>query len=124
MPVMPDRPATTLCHASSTVLPTGLTMPSPVTTTRRWDKLRLLREVALDVVDGLLHGGDLLGVFVRDLGLELLLERHHELDRVERIGAEVVDERRFVLDLRLVHPELLGDDLLDARFHVVHADSF
>ena len=67
--------------------------------------------VRLDVVDGLLHGGDLLRLLVRDLGLELLLERHHQLDRVERVGAQVVDERRLVLDLGLVHAELLGDDL-------------
>ena len=42
---------------------------------------------AVDVVDGLLDGGDLLRFLVRDLALELLLEGHHQFDRVERIGA-------------------------------------
>jgi hypothetical protein len=76
--------------------------------------------VRLDVVDGLLDGGDLLRFLVGNLGLELLLEGHHQLHRVERVRAEVVDEGGFILDLRLVHPELLGDDLLHAWFDVFH----
>src|SRR5207245_10454077 len=52
--------------------------------------------------------------------LELLFESHHELDRVERIGAEVVDKRGCVLDLRFVDAELLRDDFLDALFNVFH----
>src|SRR6185503_1452443 len=52
--------------------------------------------VLVDVVNGLLDGGDLLGVLVRDLRLELFLERHHELNGIERVGTEVVDERRVV----------------------------
>src|SRR5438034_2957641 len=35
MVAMPDRPASRLAQPSATVLPTGLTSPSPVTTTRR-----------------------------------------------------------------------------------------
>ena len=106
-------------------------MPRPVTTTRRLDKCRTARTrgaqrlaVGLDVVDGLLDGGDLLRFLVGDLGLELLLERHHQLDGVERVGAEVVDERRFVLDLGLVDAQLLGNDLLDPLFDVLHYVSF
>src|SRR3989441_7341703 len=76
--------------------------------------------VRLDVVDGLLHGGDLLGFLVGNLGLELLLERHHQLDGVERVRPQVIDERRLVLDLGFVDSELLGDDLLDALFDVFH----
>jgi hypothetical protein len=75
----------------------------------------------LDVVDGLLHGRDLFRFLVGDLGLEFLLERHHELHGVERVGPQVVDERGVVLDLRLVHAELFCDDFLDALFDVFHA---
>src|SRR5512145_487115 len=126
MRAMPDLAAVMLAQASSTVLPTGQTIPRPVTTTRRRDKRvpgagsGLLAAMGLDVIDCLLDGGDLLGLLVRDLGLELLLERHNELDRVEGVGAEVIDERGFVLDLGLVDPELFGDDLLDAWFDVLH----
>src|SRR5438270_924333 len=73
------------------------------------------------VIDSLLHGGDFLGVLIGDLGLELFFERHDELDRVQGIRTEVVDERRFVLDLGLVHAQLLGDDLLDSLLYVFHA---
>src|SRR6185295_8731665 len=37
----------------------------------------------------------------------------------ERISAQIVDEGGFVLDLRLVDAELLGDDLLYSLFNVV-----
>src|SRR5690606_35677830 len=63
-----------------------------------------------DVIDRLLHGCDLLGILIRDLRLELLFECHHQLDRVERVGAEVVDEGSVVRDFLLFHPQLLGDD--------------
>src|SRR5689334_6959053 len=96
MRVMPDLPARQFCQASATVLPIGQTAPSPVTTTLR--RVTLALAVRLDVVDRLLHRGDLLGLLVRDLGLELLLQRHHQLHGVERIRAEVVDERRLGLD--------------------------
>src|SRR5678815_4657315 len=82
---------------------------------------RLFFQVRADVVDRLLDRRDLFGVVIGNLGFEFLLERHHELHRVERIGAEVVDERGFVLDLRLVHAQLFGNDLLDALFDVFHA---
>src|SRR5437588_226089 len=76
--------------------------------------------VRLDVVDGLLDGGDFLGFLVGTLGLELLLQRHHQLDGVERVRAQVIDERRLVRDFGFVDSELLGDDLLDALFDVFH----
>src|SRR3954463_9509710 len=127
MRVMPDFPASALAQASAALLPMGQTMPRAVTTTR----LRLTcflpsgkasgLGVPLDVVDGLLDGRDLLGFLVRDLGLELFLERHHQLDGVERISAEVVDERGLVLDLGLVYAELLGNDFLNGLLDVLHA---
>src|SRR5688572_6763708 len=118
MRVIPDLPARAFCQASATVLPMGQTMPRPVTATLRRDTSLL--GVIFDVVDGLLDGGDFLRLFVGDLGLELLLERHHQLHRVERVGTEVVDERGLDLDLALVDAELLGDDFLDALFYVFH----
>src|SRR6185503_10496700 len=120
--VMPGVPARARSQASETVLPSGLMIPSPVTTTLRrvTEDFALCLRVRFDVVHGLLDGRDLLGFLVGDLGLELLLERHHELHGVERVGAQVVDERGFVLDFGLVHAELLRDDFLDALFDVFH----
>src|SRR5688572_31085191 len=95
MRVMPDWPARMLFQASGAPMPTGQTVPRPVTTTLRRDKCAPQISglgMALDVVDGLLDGGDLLGFLVGYLGLEFLLEGHYQLHRVERIRAEVVDE--------------------------------
>src|SRR4051812_2446528 len=93
---MPDRPARMSPQPSSTLLPTGLTRPSPVTTTRRRviaaaPKLQGMRKsgssrllVLYCVVDRQLHGGDLLCFLVGNLDTELVLEGHHQFDRVER----------------------------------------
>src|SRR5690348_16154994 len=130
----PLTPFSRLSQAATTVLPTGETTPSPVTTTLRFDMVvssgrarrrsgvaaGLLLDVALHVIDGLLDGGDLLGLLVGDLALELLLEGHHQLHVVERVRAQVLDEGRLGLDVGFGDAELLGDDLLDAGFNVVH----
>src|SRR5690606_37222066 len=102
---MPDFPARMFDQACGMSLPTGLTIPSPVTTTRRRvmsnaDPKGSGLQVSLDVVDRLLDGRDLLGFLVRDLGRELVLEWHHEFDSVERVRARVVDGDGFVLDFR------------------------
>src|SRR5262249_36962649 len=65
------------------------------------------------VVDGLADGLDLLRVLVRDLDPELVLELHDQLDEVEGVGVEVLLEGSLLGDVRLVDPELLGEDLLD-----------
>src|SRR6188474_2393755 len=70
--------------------------------------------VPVDVVDGLPDGLDLLGVFVRDLDPELVLELHDQLDEVEGVGVEILLEVRLIVDLALLHPELLAQDLLHA----------
>src|SRR5574343_461034 len=137
---MPDWPATRLVQDRSTVLPTGVTSPSPVTTMRR----RVMRkwgfgsghagrdaaacrpsglDVVLRVIDRELHGGDLLGLFVRDLHAELVFERHHQLDGVQGIRAQIGDESLLVGDFGFGHAELLGNDLLDACCDVAHDSS-
>src|SRR6266542_3234051 len=67
--------------------------------------------ILLDVADGVAHRGDLLRVLVGDLEVELLLESHDQLDRVERVGAQVLDELRVGIDVVLLDSELLDDDL-------------
>src|SRR5215470_1110856 len=106
---MPDLPCVSADQNSSTVLPTGVSAPRPVTTTRRGSTV--LR-VVLDVLDGVADRHDFFGILVRDLDVEVLLEGHDELDGVEGIGAQVLDELRGRSDVVLLHPELLDDDLL------------
>src|SRR5262245_35215348 len=70
--------------------------------------------VLLDELDGVGDLLDLLGVLVRDLHAELLLEAHDELHQVEGVGVEILDERGLGSDLLLINAELLDDDLLEA----------
>src|SRR5277367_5196266 len=67
----------------------------------------------LDIVDGILHGRDLLGVLIRNVEVERFFERHHQLDYIKRVGAEIIDKARGGIDLGFIHPQLLYDDLLD-----------
>src|SRR5262245_38165306 len=108
---MPLAPLLMAAHTGSVPIPTEVTNPTPVTTTRRFKRgpLRLL--LRLDVVDGVLYGLDLLGVLIGDVEVERLLERHHKLDDIERVCAEVIDETGCGVDLGLIHAELLDDDL-------------
>src|SRR6187455_1759317 len=145
MGLMPLLPARIADHAVAMSLPTGETIPSPVTTTRRLDTLSsmkcgvmgegggagvylrthargtCLRLAAIrDVADCLAHSGDLLGVLVRDLDLELFFERHHQLDRIERIGTEVIDERSVIHNLLSLDAQLFGDNRLHLLFNRAH----
>src|SRR5216683_7097658 len=70
--------------------------------------------VFLDVLLSVAHALDLLGILVRDLHPELLLETHDELDEVQGIRVQVIDERGLGLHIPLVDAELLDDDLLQA----------
>ena len=67
--------------------------------------------VLADVIDGIGDGANLLRVLVGNLDVEGLFESHHELDGVERIGAEVIHEGSARRNLALVHTQLLDNDL-------------
>lgn len=63
----------------------------------------------LDHVRRFLNGGDLLGTFLVERDFELLFERHHDFDGVERVGAEV-DKLGVGGDGVEIRAELLRDD--------------
>jgi hypothetical protein len=60
---------------------------------------------------------------VRDLDAEFLLERHHQLDGIEAVGAEIVDERGALGDLVLLDAQVLHHDLFDALCDIAHLGS-
>src|SRR5271165_1202301 len=119
MAPMPLSPRIRRRQTCSTPTPSGQAMPIPVTTTRR--PLNAPNGVTkgsgglllLDVVDRVLHRADLLGRVLGDLDAEGFLEGHHQLDRIEAVGPEIVDERRFGRDLALLDAEVLDHDLLN-----------
>src|SRR6266567_5682919 len=84
MGAAPLAPATSCCHTSGAVLPTPHTSPRPVMTTLRFTGLLAFRGlfVLLDVIDGVLDGLDLFGVFVGNLQIEGLFELHHQFHHV------------------------------------------
>jgi len=70
--------------------------------------------------DGVAHRHDRLGRVIGNFDAEFFLESHDELDRVERIGTEVVDEIGIVHDLVGIHAEMLHDDLLHTLGDITH----
>src|SRR3546814_18358127 len=70
-----------------------------------------------------LDGRDLLGSIVGDFDAEFFLERHHQLDDVEAVSAEIVDEARVLGALVGLDAELLDDDLLPALGGLAHVPS-
>src|SRR5262249_32592581 len=56
----------------------------------------------------------------RDLAPELFLKRHHQLDGVEAVGAEIIDEAGVFGHFRFVDAQMLDDNLLDPISDVTH----
>src|SRR5215813_2697779 len=131
---MPDALFSRRFQTFSDPTPSGDTMPKPVTTTRRMIGLRSIlpfqgclmtafsprssaqggerrrsrsARLRLDVFDGILDGLNLLGGIVGNFAAELFLERHHELDRIQTVRAQIVDEGSGVRDLGLLDAEVL-----------------
>src|SRR6185503_19147091 len=125
-------------HVSSTVLPTGVTRPRPVITTRRVKSellgkslslaadergqthicaysrssaAKFLLLVLVDVVISVPHTLNLLSIFVGNFNAKLFFKTHHEFDRVQRVGAEVVDKSRVWRDFVLIDTKLIDDNL-------------
>src|SRR6185312_283609 len=123
----PDCPWSSRFQTFSAPIPSGVTSPMPVTTTRfmRCYRMTLVRArpallVRLDEADRILDGHDLLGRIVRNLASELLLERHHQLDRVEAVGSEIIDEAGVVRHLGLVDAKMLHHNLFYSLGDIAH----
>src|ERR1700730_8681353 len=132
---MPDSPAVSRFQMFSVPMPSGVTRPMPVTTTRFMLVCRAVRGatelplpipsaaaslVPFDEAYGVLDGDDLLGGVVGNLAPELFLERHHELDGVEAIGPEIVDEAGVFGHLGLVDAKMLHHDLFYSVGDIAH----
>ena len=71
-----------------------------------------------------LDGDDLLGRIVGNLAAELFLERHHQLDRVQAVSAQIIDKARVFSHLGIVDAKVLDDDLLDPLGDVAFIRNF
>src|SRR6478672_7986839 len=113
----PDRPPRSPCQEESTSFPTGVTRPSPVTTTRCG---KLLSHLFVEIRHGIADGAELFRFLVGDIDVELLLERHHQLNGVETVAAEIFHETGIARELLAFDAELFDNDILDLLFHVAH----
>ena len=77
----------------------------------------MLFRVLLNIIDCIADAGNLLSILVRYLDVELFLESHDQLNRVERVRAEIVYEARIRRDLGFVDAQLIHYDLLDPLFN-------
>src|SRR5712671_3151638 len=135
-------------QVGSTPQPSGETMPRPVTTTRlilttpgpdlrtlttsRWtvqsrsgrlrqhragaSALRVLFEKFCRVTDG----QDRLRGIVGNFTSEFFFKRHHELDSIEAVGAEVVNEARVVDHFFGFNTKVFDHDLLNPLANLAH----
>src|SRR5581483_4672138 len=77
---------------------------------------RLLSFMLIDVVVRVAHALNFFGVFVGNFYAELFFETHDQLDRVERVGAEVVNKPRVRRNFILIDTEFVNDDLFYFSF--------
>src|SRR5258708_26096540 len=75
--------------------------------------------VSLDIGDDVLDGADFLGVLVGDFDVEFLLQRHHQVDDVERIRVQVRDKRGLRGYFVGGHTQLLAYLLANFGFDVL-----
>src|ERR1700720_2538138 len=75
--------------------------------------------VSLDIGNNVFDGADLLGVFVGNFDVELLFQRHHQLDDIERVRAEVLDERSLGSYFVSGHTQLFANFLANFGFDVL-----
>ncbi len=87
---------------------------------RRLARARSALRVLLEEFDGVAHRQDGLGSIIGNLAAELLLERHDQLDRIEAVGAEVVDEARVLGHLVRFDSQMLHNDLFHPLANVTH----
>ena len=74
----------------------------------------------VDELDRIADRLDVLGGVIRDLDVEFFFEGHHQLDVVERVGAQVVDEAGLFRDLVRIGVQVVDDDLANALEGVGH----
>ena len=77
----------------------------------------LFRSFFFDVFHHVADGLKLLGIFIRHFDGKFFLKCHDQLDDIERVRAQILDERRRGRDLFRIDAELLDDDVLHLLFN-------
>lgn len=102
---IPDCPASKLAQACGTVLPTGLTQPEPVTTTRRrlmWQSGLLVRH---RVIDGVLNG-DFFSILIGNFDTELVFGVPSPVPRSQGVSPQIGHKRLLMGNLASSTPSV------------------
>src|SRR5712691_11636420 len=98
-----------------------LSVPRASATFQRGPSLTL---VLVDIVVRVAHALNFLSVLVRNLDSELFFETHYQFNRVQRVGAEIVDEAGVGRHLIFVHAKLVNDNLFYFLLNLLIGHSF
>src|SRR5579864_453485 len=79
--------------------------------------------VLFEELDRVADGQNGLRRVVGNLATEFLFEGHDEFDRVEAIGAEIIDEAGVIRDLVGLDAQMLHDDLLYPLANITHCSN-
>jgi hypothetical protein len=66
------------------------------------------------------NGQNGFGGIIRDLAAEFFFEGHDELDRIETVGAKIVDKAGLIIHLVGLYAQVLDDDLFHPLANVTH----
>ena len=84
---IPGVPESNACQAEVQEFPTGQKMPSPVTTTLRpEDNLLAFRLLSVNIFQRFSDAGYFFRIFVGNFAVKFVLQRHHQLHGVQRVG--------------------------------------
>jgi hypothetical protein len=84
------------------------------------DGWRSAFRVLFEELDRIADGQNGFGRIVGDFASKFLFEGHDEFDRVEAIGAEIIDEAGVIRHLLGLYAEMLNDDLFDPLANLTH----
>src|SRR4029077_16482832 len=79
--------------------------------------------VLFEELDRVADGQNGLRRVVGNLATEFLFEGHDKFDRVEAIGAEIIDEAGVIRDLVGLDAQMLHDDLLSPLANITHCSN-
>src|SRR5580704_2911025 len=106
-------------QVGSTPQPRGDTMPRPVRLCQYRAGASALR-VLFEKFCGVADGQNRLRRVVGNLATEFFFKRHHELDGIEAVGAEVVNEARVVDHFFGFDTKVFDHDLLNSLANLTH----
>jgi hypothetical protein len=104
-------------HVVSTPHPSGVTIPRPVTTTRR---KALSRRFFCDELYRITNRYDGLCDIIWNLDIKFFFERHHQFDCIKAVGTQIVDQAGIYSHLFWLNAQMLDDDFFNAVRNVAH----